>query len=352
MKLTAIPNPHIIARPLRHNNMASVDYMNVDDIRLMNDSQVDKMKINDLKASLKTMIRHTAESKLDRILKELQTEREERAKLSNSVQNLTEIMETLSTKIEGNTNRRQQKEPDEVKTTLLIGDSTLRDIDETRLCKTEMKCQRNNGKVNTVKDELSKLKEQHCSYENVVVVVGTNDCANLENDNIENVVKSYSELIDEAKNIAVNTVISSIIPRSDVRESIDIFNDELRKLCDEKRCTFVDQTPVFTLRDDSVNDGYVIGTGPHLIKSGTNRLIKSLKIQTTQEDVTRRWQNRNQPQRPTQGTQWRKGPGHTRNDFRCQFCNERGHNKDTCRHGQPVTCRACGQKGHKDKHCN
>ena len=34
----------------------------------------------------------------------------------------------------------------------------------------------------------------------------------------------------------------------------------------------------------------------------------------------------------------------------CDFCSEPNHSKDRCRHGQPITCQTCGEKGHKSKH--
>ena len=40
----------------------------------------------------------------------------------------------------------------------------------------------------------------------------------------------------------------------------------------------------------------------------------------------------------------------TNTDWRCGFCYERNHNRDTCRHGKPVKCDKCGSYGHKAKH--
>ena len=42
-----------------------------------------------------------------------------------------------------------------------------------------------------------------------------------------------------------------------------------------------------------------------------------------------------------QGNEQRRG---------CDFCSEPNHSKHRCRHGQPITCQTCGEKGHKSKH--
>ena len=37
-------------------------------------------------------------------------------------------------------------------------------------------------------------------------------------------------------------------------------------------------------------------------------------------------------------------------ESRCEYCYERNHNKESCHHGQPVTCDICHRPGHKAKH--
>lgn len=47
----------------------------------------------------------------------------------------------------------------------------------------------------------------------------------------------------------------------------------------EDGAKFIDNEPVFTLKDGSVNDGFLCNDGLHLNDTGTNRLAKTMKIQ-------------------------------------------------------------------------
>ena len=139
-----------------------------------------------------------------------------------------------------------QRNPEPVKkSTLLIGDSTIRDIDEEKMTDTSIKCYPG-ATLERVRDELLKLKETHTTNK-IVVVAGTNDCAKddvLVNDALEDA----SNLIQTARSMADEVVISSICPCLDKdREHLSAFNAGLQSLCEEKECSLIDSTPSFTL---------------------------------------------------------------------------------------------------------
>ncbi len=82
---------------------------------------------------------------------------------------------------------------------------------------------------------------------------------------------------------------------NDVTELVEPFNTNLQVLCEDKDCEFLDHTPIFTLGDGSINDGYLTqGKGPHLTKAGFNKVAKNLKLQvkTGVTDVTKSYQLR------------------------------------------------------------
>ena len=111
------------------------------------------------------------------------------------------------------------------------------------------------------------------------MVVGTNDCSNGEE--VSELVKEYSDLVDTGRTIAEEVIISSVCPRNDIQETetrCEALNSGLQCLAEEKDCEYVDHSPSFTLADGSVNEGFLIGKGPHLTRSGTNRLIRNLKL--------------------------------------------------------------------------
>jgi hypothetical protein len=177
--------------------------------------------------------------------------------------------------------------------------------------------------------------------------------------------------------------ISSVCPRLDsVKEMVEPFNVSLEMLCQDSGATFIDNTPILTLGDGSVNDGYLVdGKGPHLTKAGVNKLARNLRleIKDTSKDVTKA-PGKHPNNKSHQNTAGKYGAGYSRssqssvgtvstssnqtgaqtqgrasdkvwfNNGRCVYCNEPGHNSSTCRHQGAVTCHSCGKKGHKAKH--
>ena len=293
----------------------------------------------------------------------------------------------------------------------VAGDSMIQDIDPNKLNNTTVHCHRG-GRVEDLTKDLDTLAVDG-PYENLTLLVGTNDIANQTAADMDGLMDRYKTLLEKATTIAQQVTVSSVLPRTDGKnEKVGLLNSELYSLCeDTERCTFVDNDLTFKLRDGSANDGYLLGDG-HLSKSGTNKLVKNLNLKVKQGivDVTKSHKNqlkvrdrtRNadpQSQAPnqTQGRRFqskqgynREQQGHNRDqtgsrrqqewranqkgrqqqyqrdytkkhdlshldymDYtsRCHFCFEEGHTKDRCRHHGPIDCHSCGYSGHKAKHC-
>ncbi len=50
-------------------------------------------------------------------------------------------------------------------------------------------------------------------------------------------------------------------------------------MCEENGAIFIDNTPIITLGDGTINYGYLEGgKGPHLTKQGVNKLVRNLKL--------------------------------------------------------------------------
>ncbi len=97
---------------------------------------------------------------------------------------------------------------------------------------------------------------------------------------MDGVIEKYKLLLEKAAGMAEKVTLSSILPRKDkATEKVDILNAGLVTLCDDlPQVEYINNDPLFKLQDGEINDGYLIGDGPHLTKSGTNKLARTLKL--------------------------------------------------------------------------
>ena len=268
-------------------------------------------------------------------------------KLQKEVTDLKAQVNTASTvKPEG----KNDAYPPPAKANLVISDSMLRDVDQSKLNDTTLVVMPG-AKISALRD---RLKVYHgASFNSITCHVATNDLESIKDDQdkLQEVVNEYNELINESKAVSEAVIVSSVCPRSDeVNDLVQPFNDALKAVCnDNPNVSFIDNTPSFTLGDGKINDGYIWKNGPHLTRPGVNCLARNLKMNIKQgvNDVTRNHQH----------TQHRRGTDHSMNDTDikinrdgCRNCNERGHNVSTCRHSRPVLCNICKCRGHKAKH--
>lgn len=246
---------------------------------------------------------------------------------------------------------------------LVLGDSMLKFIDEAKLEDTKLVVIPG-ASIEKMTEELNKPQYHGVNLDRVTIMAGTTELQELAEEEDEGVnnelLQKYKQLISSAKAIAKNVAVSSICPRQDnCSQKVAPFNAGLEGLCQDNECVFVDHTKTFTLADNTINDGYLVGgVGPYLTKAGLNKVAKNFKLKLKENitDVTRSFNGRNE----------RNVPHHRRDDQSvrrnvqgvrfnkngCVLCNEEGHNASTCFHKTrgPVICRTCNIPGHKSKH--
>ncbi len=201
-----------------------------------------------------------------------------------------------------------------------------------------------------------------------------NKLSQITHDKLPGVVEQYKELINNSKAIAEDVIVSSVCPRldDDVRDLVEPLNTRLKMMCDENDAIFIDNIPIITLGDGTINDSYLEGgKGPHLTKQGVNKLVRNLKlnIKDPESDVTKDlgkhgyskpqygghgtrapYGSEQMPfatrQPPIRSQQQRKRTDILYYSYECVYCNEPRHNSSTCTHQSAVRCNKCGVNGH------
>ncbi|CAC5422129.1 unnamed protein product [Mytilus coruscus] len=231
--------------------------------------------------------------------------------------------------------------------TLLVGSSVIRDIttDAFKLDNQPL-CVRG-GRVSDITAELlSKPVDE--VYKNIILQIGSNDCAN-----------------DRFGNIRLGNIVLSKIA------------------CDEN-CLYIEHDDDFRLPNGAINSLLYNRDGVHLNKKGSVKLANSLDIFEKQaaKQVTRPSNARKSGGAPQRGYQRnnrqaarQSKPTATRNaqhvryerhsqpenrrhnetnedELSCLYCGEGNHISKNCRHGQYLQCKRCNEYGHKLKHCN
>ena len=255
---------------------------------------------------------------------------------------------------------------------LVIGDSLLKSIDENKLDNTYVKSLQGAD----ISDVMHRLNDTDDIFMDITVCVGTNDCSNGDEFVPAALTDTYKQLVNTAakkvRDISKVKVVS-IPPRIDdpkKQDRVKSLNACLCTVANETGATFIDNDPAFLLQDGSPNDGYLLTDGVHLSTTGTNRLVKNMRlpvkekfrrnvckdlnngnkptgdwtvVQRKHRNPLRHAGNRNfQQMNDNQGTSGRK----------CWNCGEPNHVAMNCRHGQPVRCNSCYTLGHKSKFCS
>ena len=175
---------------------------------------------------------------------------------------------------------------------LLIGSSLIRDIDAAKLEDTKV-VSLPGGRIDDVTEYLTKTDTK---FKSITLVVGGNDCAaRTDPEPVAELVQKYSDMTKEAKRLADDIRVSTVIPRitdtENVSERIDAMNAGLVSMCHSENHTIINNDNFFKLRDGEINDGYFLADGTHLTKSGTNRLAKTLNLKirsSANMDVTKK----------------------------------------------------------------
>ncbi|KAK6173328.1 hypothetical protein SNE40_016800 [Patella caerulea] len=161
-------------------------------------------------------------------------------------------------------------------------------------------------------------------FDKIIIQAGGNDIS--QGQTTEHIKQDYTKIFQHIKYCSPSTDVyfSEITPRRDV-EVLPI-NHLLEQLSKELGATFIRHSTDLILESSSFwKDGI------HLSDRGTSRLLQSydkhLPIVKPKENV------------------------YTKRSDHCFYCQQRGHNTNTCRNGDYVTCRTCGVAGHKAKSC-
>ena len=229
-------------------------------------------KIFDILVPLQKVVQEskTSSDTVARSLNQLETQcrflREENTALQSKVDDLTRKLQDIQSK--------------ESKTSLVVGDSLLRDINPGCLVDTEVKVIPG-GKVNDVLKHLQDDVSE--SLGRIVLAAGTNDCSSQDFE-CETTSKVFKDVINLAKQKvpeSKDVCIMSVPPRTDSdvhQQKVDLFNACLCTVAQDTGTTFINNDPSFRLASGVINDGYLMSDGFHLNQYGTNRLVKNAKL--------------------------------------------------------------------------
>ena len=138
--------------------------------------------------------------------------------------------------------------------TLIVGSSIVRDMTESRLENTDIVCIRGGG----IKDVAKCVSEKSAGiYNNLVLMVGCNDCDTRYPAAKKTPADQYRSLIKLSKEKSASVTVSCPrISPAEVMAQIDSINAGLQVICTEENVRFVDNTPIFYLQDNSINNAY------------------------------------------------------------------------------------------------
>ena len=135
---------------------------------------------------------------------------------------------------------------------LIIGSSVIRDIDQSKLQKTTVKCIRG-GRIHGIGDVLKKSNE---NYKSVSIIVGGNDCGNRSAAAapVDEILTSYKERVAEARTLTSYIRIAIVLLRDvdqETSERIDALNAGLVEMCTAEGLTLINNEETFKLKDGS-----------------------------------------------------------------------------------------------------
>ena len=294
------------------------------------------------------------------------------------------------------------------KKNLVLGSSLLRNFDETKLDRTEVRCLRG-AHVSDIAKEVDAMASEELSFSRITLLCGGNDASRPANEvNLESTMDCYRNVISVAKNLAEDVVIAEIPPRQNpphAQGNIASLNAALTDLSQQAGVNYAPNSKLFYLSNGDINDEYLVD-GTHLTLKGANKLARTMGLKSRQPDKnvcslqpqqsspsTRPQNKRNndakhnqeranvvetdlsaefwrtarqkadhkRPSRQTNSTSkpMPKRPNHSGGVTRqqrytdcCDYCGESNHRMNNCRHGRHIACNECHRLGHKSKFCS
>lgn len=284
------------------------------------------------------------------------------------------------------------------KGTLIAGSSVIKDITRERfILDNEPICVRG-GRITDISAKLLDLPDD-CMYDNLLLLVGSNDCVsdNFDGDSFK---EDYCNLLKISQSVSKTVVISGMCPRLDDRNGhITQGNNVLKDIANDENVHFIDNDQSMRNVNGAINIILFQRDGVHLNAKGTNMLACNFElVQKGKQTAVSKYKNRKQrpngqkhkreynsmqsshrqgrnggkTQRKYDGfrtdrtreseqhaaenynrysTKYHSQQWRQKTEVTCWYCGEKGHTKGVCRHGTYVQCNRCNELGHKANHC-
>ena len=162
-------------------------------------------------------------------------------------------------------------------TTLLVGNSLLRDVHHPVANDgSDVTVQRKSGA--TLAD-LTDMLNEHSEVTNAIIVGGSREILN-EATSLDDINDGFCRLIDTVKAAANTVYVCSILPTSNNKnnERREKVNEMIRETCEEKNATFVNNDLNFTYRDGSCDEAAFVKDGIHLSAYGLSKLLSNVSL--------------------------------------------------------------------------
>ena len=189
-------------------------------------------------------------------------------------------------------------------TTLLVGNSLLRDVHHPVANDgSDITVQRRSGA--TLAD-LADMLSEHSEVTHAIIVGGSREVHN-EATSLADINDGFCRLIDTAKAAANTVYVRSVLPTIDNKnnERREKANEMIRATCEEKNATFVNNDLNFTYRDGSCDEATFVKDGIHLSAHGVTKLLSNISLSQPQQPPSSRTTNN----RPSS----RQGPSSQKN---------------------------------------
>ena len=229
----------------------------------------------------------------------------------------------------------------------------------------------------------------------IVTQVGGNDLASSDT-SVETVTAEYAVLLSDIKTKFPESevVVSGLPPRfhgENIREKVKDFNNNSKKWCAANNMKYIDNEPMFELRNGEIDTSVYVTTGEtpnvHLTRRGTIRILENLKKEMLNlklnNDLNTRAMKESHPEErqtrpsfsqvvrygstrstakapaknnsPANRWSYPRSQNYSRRDARdrkgCFNCGEQNHVQSQCRAERDLRCRSCYAFGHKEKFC-
>ena len=155
-------------------------------------------------------------------------------------------------------------------TTLLVGDSILKDIKNNDLKPNTTVRSFPGATIETLTSKLNNYDIEKC--QTVIVHVGSNDADNGED--IDDFCDHYSSLLDSLVHDDRRIIVSGLLPRKG--SNLEPYNEQLKSLCEDNCIEFVNHFDRFLLASGELPDSYFKRDKIHPNFNGTKKLLSNI----------------------------------------------------------------------------